>query len=138
MDVTWQVLLSYDAGDNLYELKNEKYDFSKIQKVTNDFRMSLVVLLLDNGVDADSMKSYVKSTFLFNITLEQGKNPVDYLGEIFEVNFKPGDFAYMIHATVNQNNYKTFGTNYDLKFHNPQFELLVDEAKKLLLLIKKA
>lgn len=134
--VEWEVMLSYDAKDEFYKLINETLDFDKIQDEAKKFRLSLIILLLDSG--AKNMKSYCDSTILFNITLPQEENPTTYFDKIFEANFeKKQDFIYMLHCTVNQNNYPTFSTNNTLSMHAPNFEVEVQRAEKLLPIIKK-
>lgn len=137
MNVEWEVMLSYDAKDAFYKLINEDLDFDKIQDETKDFRLSLIILLLDSG--AENIKSYCKSTVLFNITLPQKENPTTYFYKLFEANFEvKQDFVYMLHCTVNHNNYTTFSTNNELSIHAPNFEIEVESAKKLLQKIKKS
>jgi hypothetical protein len=136
MDVTWQVILSYDADNTYYQPINENLDFGKIQDEVKDFRLALIVLLLD--AKAERLVSYTKSAILFEITLDQRENPTGLFDKLFKENFKgKADFHYMIQCTVKQNNYQTFVTNNDLSLHAVNFQLDVDKGKELLPLIKK-
>ncbi len=135
MNITWQVLLSYDANQEFYQPINEVLDFSKIQNETKDFRLALIILLLNEG--AKKIVSYTKSSMLFTITLPQGKNPVILFEELFNESFKgKADFHYVIQCAVNPSNYPTNVTNNKLSLHSNNFQLAVEKGEKLLPIIK--
>ena len=97
MKITWQYQLSYDAAKDYYELKSEIFNLKVLHEEKPDFRTCLLVLLLLH--DADNLKSYVESTISFDITLDETKDPVEYLTRIITRYFAPGDFGYMILAS---------------------------------------
>lgn len=137
MTVEWQVLLSYDAKNEFYKPINENLNFDLINDEVKDFRLTLIILLIDVG--AENLKSYTKSSILFNMTLQVGENPITILKKFLANNFeRKQDFTYMLHCTVNQDNYLTFGTNNELSLHAANFENQVEMAKQLLPQIKKS
>lgn len=137
MNVEWQVMLSYDAKTEYYRPTNESLDFDLIKDEIKDFRLNLIILLIDVG--AENLKSYTKSSILFNMTLQVGENPITILQRFLANNFeRKQDFTYMLHCTVNQDNYVTFGTNNELSLHAANFENQVETAKQLLPQIKKS
>lgn len=137
MNITWQILLSYNASLEFYHLQGGNYDFTKIQQETHKFRTSLLVLLIESG--ATGFESYVESTMLFNITLEQGNTPIEYYQKVFLENFSDKkDFRYMIQCAITTESYKTFGTNNTMSLHSSIFQLDVEKANALLPVIKQS
>lgn len=137
MNVEWEVMLSYDAKVEFYQVLIEKYDFDKIKEEAKDFRLSLLALLLDSG--ASDIESHCKSTIVFKQSFPQGMNPTEYYEGLFSNTFEnKNDFSYMMLCTVGQSHYPVYVTNNGLSLHSNSFALDVKEAKALLAKIKKA
>lgn len=124
MEKEWQVMLSYDAKSELYNLC-EGIEF----KSTPSFRIALIARL--QGIGAEKLESYCQSTILFKMKLQDEENPLDKLSNLFSEAFGEHEFNYMAQCVLHQD-YNTFGSSPKLTSkHSNNFKGDVYQATSL-------
>lgn len=130
MNVTWRILLTFDADSAFYKFKLKTIDYDKIEDSCKKFRVMFLFLLLKNH--ALNIESNVGSSVTFEIELQQEVNPIEYFENIFSNNFDKEDFRYMIIATIENNYGKRFYSNDGNPIHIVNFSSDLRAAKKLI------